>query len=142
MAGGVEHQPGGILGLLRILNEHGEAVEYDLIRLGLRLDQLGTKRLSWRDLWVIVRQSGRDSALARSLHGERVGWTQETWLLADIFDVLQAANWQRNLGKGPKPKPFPRPVKANDSTTKTFGSAPLPIDELDNWLRARTTEQG
>ena len=137
MAGGVEHQPGGILGLLRLLTEHEEAVEYDLIGLGLRLEDAGTRRLSWRDLWVIVRQAPRTSALARSIHGQRVAWSQDTYLLADIFDVLQAANWQRGGGKGPKPKPFPRPSRDDDKTVTRFGSKPLPIDELDAWFKAR-----
>ena len=140
MAGGVEHQPGGILGLLRLLTEHEEAVEYDLITLGLRLDDLGTQRLSWRDLWVIVRQSPRGSALARSIHGQRAAWAQETYLLADIFDVLAAANWQRGGGKGPKPKPFPRPKRDDDATVKRFGSAPLPVDEFDAWLKSREVD--
>jgi hypothetical protein len=34
--------------------------------LGLRLDWLGTVRLSWRDLWVIVQQSPRTSALFKA----------------------------------------------------------------------------
>lgn len=136
MAGGVEHQPGGILGLCRLLTEHGEAVEYDLLALGYRLDWLGTRRLSWRDLWVIVRMAPRSSALARSIHGARAVWTQETYLLADIFDVLAAANWQR-AGKGPKPKPFPRPRREDDKTVTRYGSGALPIDELDAWFKAR-----
>lgn len=137
MAERLEHQPGGILGLLRLLTEHEEAVEYDLITLGLRMGDLGTRRLSWRDLWVIVRQSPRGSALARSIHGQRAAWTQETYLLADIFDVLAASNWQRGGGKGPKPKPFPRPKRDGDKTVQRFGSGALPIDQLDAWFKAR-----
>lgn len=140
MAGGVEHQPGGILGLCRLLREHGEAVEYDLLVLGLRRVDLGTRRLSWRDLWVIVRQSPRTSALARAIHGVAVTWSQDTYLLADLFDAIQAGNWQRGRGKGGRPKPFPRPKRADDMTTTRFGSSPLPIDEFDAWLKAREVE--
>src|SRR5690242_14164709 len=54
-----------MIGLLDLLDEHGEAVEYDLIDAGLRLRWLGTEALSWRDLLVRVRLSPRGSALYR-----------------------------------------------------------------------------
>lgn len=140
MAIGVEHQPGGILGLCRLLSEHGEAIEYDLITLGLRIESLGTPRLSWRDLWVIVRQAPRTSALARSIHGSRAAWSQDTYILADLFDAIQGGNWQRGGGKGSRPKPFPRPKRDDDKTTTRYGSGALTIDEFDAWLKAREVE--
>lgn len=86
---------------------------------------------------MVVRQAPRTSALARSIHGQRATWSQDTYLLADIFDAIQGGNWQRGLGKGPKPKPFPRPSREDDKTVTRFGAGALPIDELDAWFKAR-----
>lgn len=110
MAGGFAGGSGGIFGLCRLLREHGEAVEYDLIALGLRLEWLGTDALSWRDLLVIVKQSPRGSALSRAVNGEDDFWGLPEHLLAGIFDLLASANWQRGGDeKAKRPDPFPRP---------------------------------
>lgn len=129
MAGGVEDQPGGIFGLCRLLGEHGEAVEYDLLIAGYRLDWLGSDRLDWRDLLVFVKHSPRTSALARTLLGEAAGWGVEAHLLATAVDALAAGNWQRSGKKGaPRPKPVPRP-RAN--TPLLVKGTPRSLDELD-----------
>ena len=94
MVAGFGREPGGIGSLVRLLREHGEAIEYDLIRLGLRLDWLGTERLSWRDLWVIVRQSGPDTALWRT-EARRVVQTPETDLLRAVEHSLRVLIWQQ-----------------------------------------------
>ena len=108
MAGGVRGGRGGIGGLLRLLREHGEAVEYDLIALGLRLDDLGTERLSWRDLLVIARQSPPGSALNRALDP---GWraTLDTHLLRRIEHAGRVSVWQNAGGRGPAPEPLTLP---------------------------------
>lgn len=126
-------EPGGILGLVRLLDEHGEAVEYDLITLGLRLEWLGSPVLSWRDLVVIIRESPRTSALSRSIHGEAAAWGPLEHLAAAQLDALNGGNWQRGGGKGPKPKPTKRPG-ADRADTQHYGSAPLPVDEMADWL--------
>jgi hypothetical protein len=99
VGGGLRDGPGGIRGLHRLLTEYGEAVEYDLIALGLRLRWLGTEKLTWRDLLVIVRHSPHTSALAREVAGpEMTAWNTgavTAWLLAMVTDLLQVANWQR-----------------------------------------------
>jgi hypothetical protein len=138
MARRITDDAGGILGLLDLVDEHGEALSYDLIGLGLRLEWLGSERLTWRDLLVIVRHLPQDSALSRSMNGSISSWTVTDYLLADIFDALNIANWQRaNAGKkspSPKPKPYPRPG-AKDNTRR-IGRDPLPIPELDAWIAA------
>lgn len=45
------------------------------------------------------------------------GWTYDRQVMVGIFEVLSAANWQRTDGKGPKPKPLPRPETAAPRTT-------------------------
>ena len=131
MAGGVQDQHGGILGLLTLIDEHGEAIEYDLISLGLRLRDLGTDKLSWRDLAVIARQLPRESALARAMVEESSQWGVTEHLLALVVDVLAVANWQRGGGKGSRPKPLPRP--GAQSSGKKFGSDPIPAKDFDAW---------
>lgn len=132
MAGGLAGEHGGIRSLLILLDEHQEAIEYDLIRLGLRLDWLGTPRLSWRDLLVIVKQSPRSSALAMAVHGEQTQWGVLEHLTGHVVDLLQLANWQRGGKKaGPRPKPIPRPGSKDDS--QRFGHEPIAIKDFNDW---------
>lgn len=113
MGEGLRNRPGGIRGLLRLLKEHGEAVEYDLICLGLRLDWLGTEALTWRDLYVIVKHSPTTSAVATALRGHN--WSVGDYIALASLDVLRALSWQTGGGKGPKPKPLPRPDRSKDT---------------------------
>ena len=132
MARCVLGERGGIFGLVRLLEEFGEAVEYDLIALGLRRDWLGTERLSWRDLLVIVKGSPRTSALARAQHGEAALWGIAEYLLANAVDALHDANWQRAGKKSAKkPKRIPRPGRKD---TQKIGKDALPISELEAWI--------
>jgi hypothetical protein len=75
------------------------------------LRDLGTHRLPWRDLLVIVKQSPPGSALSRAMLGPDHVWNNLTdQLLARISDALEVANWQRAEGKRSEyPKPIPRP---------------------------------
>jgi hypothetical protein len=93
--------PPGIASLHRLIAEHGEAIEYDLLRLGLDIRDLGGA-LSYRRLRVILANSAPDSAYARSIGGD--GWTLSDQLLGIAIDVLAAANWQRGGGKDARPK--------------------------------------
>lgn len=139
MARGVGYRRGGIQGLVELLDEHGEAVEYDLIALGLRLADLGTPRLTWRDLLVIVRQSPRTSALNRARLGEAADWGVTDHLLAGVFDLLAGANWQRGGdNKAPRPKPLKRPGSKPEG--QKFGGDAIPISEFDAWWGAGTPE--
>jgi hypothetical protein len=130
LAGGFQGHDGGISGLLELIDQHREAVEFDLIALGLRLDWLGTERLSWRDLLVVVNQSPRWSALSRAMNPEGSEWGLSEHLLAAVFDSLERGNWQRaGRENAPRPKPFPRPGVTEDKQ-QTHGSTALPMDEM------------
>ncbi|CAM5400391.1 hypothetical protein [Corynebacterium variabile] len=145
---GGRHLRGGILGLLDLLDDPDtcRAIERDLIGLNLRLRWLcdGTDRLNWRDLYVIITESDIDSALIRATEPDFAGWTRNTGLLADIFDVLAGANWQRAMDKtAEKPDPYPRPT-ARDAEPETInpdigqsgryvGEA-APIADIADWL--------
>ncbi|WNM65689.1 tail assembly chaperone [Arthrobacter phage Vulpecula] len=126
---------GGIGSLCLVLDEHAEAIEYDLLVMGRSLEDLGTPALSWRQLMVVVKQAGPGSALARALDPEMDAWTSGAitpWLLATVVDLLAGANWQR-VGKksAPKPKPLPRPGSKSEGTR--YGSKPIPVADFDDW---------
>lgn len=131
MGRGVGRDRGGIAGLVELLAEHGEAVEYDLLTMGKRLADLGSVALTWRDLLIIVRQSPPQSALARSRYGDAVAWGATEHLLALIADHLAGANWQRSGGKGTRPTPIKRP--GAKSERKSLGSGAIPISDFDAW---------
>ena len=132
MGRGVEHRVGGILGLCRLLDEYGEAIEYDLLTLGRRLDDLGTPSLSWRDLYVITRHLPPTSALRRAAGEGEEPWTTADYLLALAVDALNGANWQRaGKSSAPRPRPIPRPGET--AKGEQYGSDPIPVAEFDSW---------
>ncbi len=100
--------------------------------MGYRLDEVGTRQLSWRDLWVIARGLPRDSATVRAIRGEAADWTPNTYLLAHIADLLAIANWQR-AGRSSSPRPKRVPLPGQDER-QHIGKDPLPISEMDVWI--------
>lgn len=134
MAEGFRYYAGGIFGLLDLIEEYPEEVEYDLISHGLRLRQLGTDALWWRDLLVIVRQQPRHSALLRSMEPDTAAWGLSEQLLAAIADAEHTALWQRGSGKkSERPKPIPRPgVESGEK--KIHKGDVMPVNEMAAWL--------
>lgn len=122
-------------GLVLLIDEHGPAVEYDLIKLGLRLRQLGTDALSWRDLLVIVQHSDHRTALQASMQPDAAPWGLSEHLLAVLADAVIAGNWmqsrdgQKNKNR---PKPIPRP--GVEPVNKKFGGKAESIDTIRDWL--------
>lgn len=102
--------------------------------MGLRLDQLGTKRLSWRDLWLIVEHSPRSSALARATLGPDVIWGLHEHLLAGIADELRWLHWAKTKdagkAKNPAPARIPRPGVRSDAKKLRIGEA-MTIEEFE-----------
>jgi hypothetical protein len=83
---------------------------------------------------IIQKQPRAESALAREQEGdESHQWNLNEYLLAGIFDVLAAANWQRGGGKGPRPKQIPRPG-VKETEVKKRGTTAVSIAELDAFL--------
>jgi hypothetical protein len=147
MAGGVRDHSGGIAGLRGVLAEHSEAVEYDLLRLGRHIDDLGTPGLSWRDLWVIVTCAQPDTATFKALNPD---W-QHTVELELMRAQEYATRWQmwaktedahkkppRNV---PKPLPLPWDPTAKEEvkpTAMTIAEA----DEFLGWTKKREAVEG
>lgn len=137
MERGVGGRRGGIVGLLGLIREHREAVEYDLIALGLRLEWITSVALSWRDLLVVVRQAPPGSAIARAIEPEQSEWGISEQLLALVADYLAWIQWSKTTDgeKGRnRPKPIPRPGVEPDTKTQRIGADPVPIAELEAFL--------
>ena len=130
MANRVGGGPGGIQGLHQLIVEHRAEVQYDLIRAGLRVWQVGTRAFGWDDFAVWVRFAESGSQLVKAVAG--VQWSPELHRLTDVFEVLNAANWQRG-GRGPKPKPVRRPgFKSGEQMGK-----PVSFERVEQFLLAR-----
>lgn len=134
MAHPLRSQPGGILSLDALLEEHCEAIEYDLITLGLRLHQLGTEVLGWRELKAIIRWLPTESALFRAMNPEGHRWQLDQFLLADITDSLRWLVWAKTddarNGRN-RPELVPRPGVKSDR--ERVGTA-TGISEMNKFL--------
>ncbi|WP_051432586.1 hypothetical protein [Promicromonospora kroppenstedtii] len=114
-------------------DEHREAIEADLIALGLRLRHAGTDALAWHELYAVIRHLPRTSAFYRATHPDDHEWSLDALLLAEVADALRVANWQRGGGRRHEyPKPIPRPGVEPESTT--YGKGAVSIDEMEAWL--------
>lgn len=126
-----------MIGLLDFVEEHREAVAYDLLKLGLRLRNFPSPSLTYGDMAVIVRQSSQDSAIARSVDPEQSAWSLSDQLLALVGDYLAWIAWSKTADgekNRNRPKPIPRPGVTPDTDTQTFGSDPVPLGELEEFL--------
>lgn len=135
MAEAVRAGAGGISGLRRLLEEHGEAVEWDVARYwpGRSLLELYRGEMSWRELRVFLRFLPPDSATARAVRGstpEEDAWTLDRHLLAAAVDAIRENTFATvKLGGDPKktgrlrpPDPIPRPgVESKKSNIIRFG---------------------
>lgn len=132
MARVVGYRAGGIHRLLELYDEHSEALEYDLIALGLRWRDVPSRDLDWGDVRAIVLSSPRTSALRRARDPERSAWDANTYVLANVVEELSVVAYllSRIRGAHPKrPKPYPRPGETPDGVQR-FTSKPVPLAEL------------
>lgn len=136
MAEGLRSHCGGILGLYGLLVEHREAIEYELLAAGKNVDDLSTRALSWRDLYVLIRrwQKLPGNAVAAAVHGYEVP-TFDNQIIAIVAEQLAVANWQRKGGKGAKPKPLERWWKKKK--TQQFGKDPIPASKFSDWWESK-----
>ena len=113
MGEGLEGRSGGITGLVRVIRDHGEALEADLIERGLRLRNVGTEEFTWADLSAIVRHLPDSSALVRDsmddLQREKAQWGVAEQLMAVMANALNVLVWAKteDASKGiNKPEPI------------------------------------
>lgn len=123
------------------MNEHKEAIQYDLITsAGVELDEVGSS-LSLGALSSFVKNLSYDSALWRSTHEEdTVLWSttlKTNALLADIYDMLAQLNANMCGGfshkKASKVKPLARPWIKDKK--KIGGKGALPKQKLREWIK-------
>lgn len=92
---------------------------------------LGSDRLSFRDLWVIVRNCPRESALARALAPVDSAWSDTEYLLADAVDLLSLLVWFKTKdGSKNRNRPEPRLRPGDEPKQKTYGTTAVPMDEM------------
>lgn len=130
MAGVLLGRLGKLRALAEALREHPDEVEYECIRMGVRLRDAPSPRLTWRDLWVILSCSPPESPIHMALSDtDTAPWRISDYLLAAVVDAVNIRLWQAGGGKGQKPRPVPRP-----EDTRHIGRDALPVDEMREWL--------
>lgn len=127
----VGYQPGGIIKVVEILDDHTAAFIYDFRnRFGLGLDDLGTT-VPWSEVVYLVSVLIRDpsSWLQTSLNGWHHPVSYEWAALAAQYDLHAQVNSKR------KPKPYPRPWDTGQGSGKRKGT--VRADARDILARAR-----
>ena len=135
---------GKLINLAKVIDEHEEAVEYDLqTKFDRGIDDIG-ENLSWYTVKSYLTHLPLSSALARELNSESATWDstlKTNFLLADLIDVLQAIDYHlvsMSGSKAHKPKPYPRPNGKKDSGTKHYGKGAMKANELENWFKNKS----
>ena len=100
---------------------------------GYTLEDVGGS-LTWEALGDFIEKTDPSSALSFELDPERARWATTdgtNLILADIYDLLAAINYNVSVAlsgkKQKKPTPYPRPGQKKDK--KHIGTA-LPIAEV------------
>lgn len=135
MEGRLRRGPGGILGILDELDHHGDAIEYDLLTIGLRLSDIGTGRCTWRDVLIVMKGAPRTSAYARAKLGVDAEWDRTNDLLAGLIDLLRRHRWLDTGKRGSNPQQIDRPSTRRAADTRVFGrGTSMTPAELDAWI--------
>lgn len=131
MAGGLGGEPGGIVGLLDLIEEHRGPLEYDWrARFGLPLSVVGTDAMTWGEAarLVTILASDPSSMTAASVGGWDYPTTREALVMMDLFDLQHMSKSKK------KPKPYPRPWKAAAARTRV-GRTSMTTEQIDAVLR-------
>ena len=125
---------------MRLIEEHGSALEYDLLTMTrYQLRDVGGA-LPWGALLQFVKHLPRTSALSQELHPltEMERWANGDFnanILADIFDATThgfASMAAKGTGHAPKRvRPYPRPW--TKPRTRHIGKGAIPISDFERW---------
>ncbi|MFI6042281.1 DUF5361 domain-containing protein [Nocardia sp. NPDC051321] len=100
----------------------------------MRLSQLGTEVLGWRELKAIVKWLPADSALFRAMSPDGNHWQLTQHLLADMTDSLRWLVWAKTEdarnGRN-RPERVPRPGVKSDR--ERIGTA-VELGEMNEFL--------
>ena len=144
MAGRFGCHRGGIRSLLDLIDRYEEAVRYDLLTMGLRLDWVGTEDLDWADFKAFIAGLPSTSALVQTIRPDEM-WDLHAHLLAAIADRLAVLDWHFVTSKLPKrkrtppaPKPIQRPGVAQPEVNVIGGKGDgLTLEQMDAWIAER-----
>lgn len=140
MAGRRRPRYGGILSLVALVEEHGSAIDYDLLTLTqYALTDVGSS-LPWSRFRSFIQHLPLGSALMRELEPEQAYWSdgaRTADVLADVFDLLQsfkatfvnAHSKRRSRNIEPYPRPWLRRKKQH------FGKDAIPLADFDKWWK-------
>ena len=127
-----------MISLARVVLDHREAIEHDLLtQTGHEINDIG-RTLSWDALDSFFKCIGPDSAIMREIYPEESKWhgtLQTNRILADIWDMLAQINAnvvaiaERKPAR--KPKKYPAP---SDTEELHYGKGALHPDELHAWI--------
>lgn len=115
------------------MEEHGGALECDLMRSGLSLFDLGGG-LRWSSLAEFASRLGYGSATYRELHGQEAAWMGPeplAYMLADTIDAISCAREEFASAHGAEIK-IPRYVRPGAQPRRGPKSTP---DELLAWVK-------
>jgi len=122
-----------LAGLLDLIKDHGEAIEADLINVGMRLRDFPSERHNWRDLLVFVKFLGVESNLYADRYPDSAGWTRIALLLADIADSTGWLQWAKTKSAaegGEPPDRIPRPGVKPPARRKGSRVKAMPLSKL------------
>jgi hypothetical protein len=101
---------------------------------------VGTPRLSWRRLRVLLKHLPEDAATTQEVLGPAGTWNRSDYLLAAAIDQLTLANWQRaqvaSKRSIPVPKPLPRPGD------QPVGPGGRPLSDMNARMKAWRARHG
>lgn len=136
-----------MISLARVVLDHREAIEHDLLtQTGHEIDDIG-RTLSWDALDSFFKCIGPDSALMRELYPVESEWhgtLQTNRILVDIYDMLALINANivglAEHKPARKPKKYPAPWRKPDTEELHYGKGALPPDELHAWIENKRKE--
>lgn len=133
-----------------MINEHREAIEYDLLtNTRYQLSDIGLD-LGWSAMKAFVRHLPIDSAVGQEMHPEYASWASRVKtnvILADIYDMLASINanlvaiGSHKASKQPKPYPRPKQAQKQPENERHFGRGALPPDKLREWFEKKRKEK-
>jgi hypothetical protein len=119
--------------MIALIKRHSDALEADLLGIGLRLRHCPSPEFNWRDLWVFISHIGVDSKLYAATNPESAGWNKTNMLIAEAVDYLGWLQWAKTKSAsegGNPPDRVPRPGVQPNPARKGSKVKPVPIDKL------------
>lgn len=123
-----------MIALVDVIDEHPDAIEYDLMRCGARLRDFPRAGVSWRDMYVLITQAQPDSAAFKALnpHWQR---TPELDLLRSIEHSLRWLRWAKTEdAKRNRDIPEPHRFPWDPEPEGVMRGDVMTLDEADDFL--------